>query len=272
MAKPNRRPMCLLAVIVAAWLPSAARAADGREAPEAGGVAEARRGEVLAAQAFALYKQGFYRDAVRLYVQAHEIAPAAALLFNIARLYDQKLGQSDAALEYYRRALASTDLDPELAARARARSEALSADAARAARRVVPAAPPALRPARDGMAGATWLKTAGAVAAGVGVVGLGVGGVFGLQARGKEHAAERVCAGRDCASERGLRLTDQARDAARVSTLSFVAAGSLLAGGLGAYFLAARGRASASSAAASWRLAPELAPGGGGLSVAWRWP
>jgi tetratricopeptide (TPR) repeat protein len=272
MATPKHRPMCLIAVIIAAWLPSAARAADGHEAPEAAGVAEARRSEMLATQAFALYKQGLYRDAVRLYVQAHEVAPAAALLFNIARLYDQKLGQPDAALDYYRRVLASADLDPALAARARARSEALGADAARAARRVVPAAPSAPRPARDGAAGATWLKTAGAVAAGVGVLGLGVGSVFGLQARSKEHAAERLCAGRDCANEQALRLTDQAQQAAHVSTLSFVAAGSLLAGGLGAYFLAARGRAAAAPAAASWRLAPALAPGGGGLSVALRWP
>ncbi|HEU4406655.1 MAG TPA: hypothetical protein VFS43_15415 [Polyangiaceae bacterium] len=266
MATSTLRSGCLIALLVVAGLPPVARADDGRGAPEA------QRAEELAAQAFELYRQGHYRDAVDLYVRAYEIAPAAALLFNIARLYDQKLHQPDAALDYYRRALAAADLAPELAARARARSEALRAAPAPAPRRAAPAAPPARPPARDGEAGASWLKAAGAVAAGVGVVGLGVGGAFGLHARGKERAADRLCAGSDCASERALVLTDEARDAARVSTLSFVAAGTLLAGGLGAFFLAPRERAQAPSTAASWRLAPELGPRGGGLSVAWRWP
>lgn len=104
-------------------------------------------------------------------------------------------------------------------------------------------------------------RIAGLVIGGVGVVGMGVGGVFGVIAMNKEGSAKDVCTGTVCdPNENGVELTEQAQSAALVSTIGFAAGGALLAGGLVLYFTAPSTRESA-------RLT--VSPTVGGASVSW---
>lgn len=82
-------------------------------------------------------------------------------------------------------------------------------------------------------------RTVGLVVAGLGVVGVGVGSVFGLLAMQSESDAREFCDGATCQKGTdGVALTDDARKQALVSTIGFAAGGVLLAGGLTLYFTA----------------------------------
>jgi hypothetical protein len=88
---------------------------------------------------------------------------------------------------------------------------------------------------------ATPWKTIGLVAAGAGVVSLGVGGFFGLRASSKWNGAfdDGHCSSSDNTCDAtGQELTDEARDAAVLSNV-FIGTGAVLtAGGLALFFLA----------------------------------
>lgn len=73
----------------------------------------------------------------------------------------------------------------------------------------------------------------GGVITGVGVVGLGVGGVFGLMALGKKSDASANCTSdfQRCTSV-GLGQVDDAKSLGTVSTVAFIAGGVLAVGGL----------------------------------------
>ncbi|NUN14732.1 MAG: hypothetical protein HUU55_13965 [Myxococcales bacterium] len=77
--------------------------------------------EALAADARALYESGQYAQAITAYVKAHRLAPAGALLYNIAFIYDAKLNEKELALDFYRRFIRSPDADPALMERANQR-------------------------------------------------------------------------------------------------------------------------------------------------------
>jgi hypothetical protein len=89
-------------------------------------------------------------------------------------------------------------------------------------------------PADDGAKRGSGLqRPLGLAAAGAGVVALGVGVVFGLRAISKNHdAASRCPASPRCADPEGVTLTDEAKSAATISTIAFVAGGVLAAGGV----------------------------------------
>lgn len=108
------------------------------------------------------------------------------------------------------------------------------------------------------------LRTTGFVIGGAGIVGLGVGAIFGLRASGKKNDAD--C---DAANECDATSLADARSAATVSTIGFVAGGVLLAGGLALVIFApsSSGSASASSRAKHVRVTPTLGANGGGLTV-----
>lgn len=78
----------------------------------------------------------------------------------------------------------------------------------------VAAPPPTKSGSGDG------LRTVGLVVAGAGLVGLGVGTVFGLRAASQRDDADRSCAGRFC-TDAGLAEHDRARTSALVSTIAF---------------------------------------------------
>ena len=84
--------------------------------------------EDLAARGRELYADGRFAEAVAAYREAHDQAPTGALLYNIAYIYDKKMGETDLAMEFYRRCIGSPDTDPDLSSRATARLGALRAE------------------------------------------------------------------------------------------------------------------------------------------------
>lgn len=90
-----------------------------------------------------------------------------------------------------------------------------------------------------------WQKPTGLVVAGVGVVVLGVGGVFGLDAKGKYDAPfedGRCDKGTKQCDANGQSAIDDARSRATLSTIFVVSGVVLAAGGLVLYFTAPSGR------------------------------
>jgi hypothetical protein len=81
-------------------------------------------------------------------------------------------------------------------------------------------------------------KKVGIGIAAAGVVGLGLGTYFGLRASSKNDEADQHCRTESLCDPRGLELDDQARAAATVSTVAFVAGGALLAAGAVLFFTA----------------------------------
>jgi hypothetical protein len=78
-------------------------------------------------------------------------------------------------------------------------------------------------------------KTLAYVAGGVGIVGLGVGTVFGLRTFSKKSDRDAACPGGICTSQAGIDLDSQARTAARTSTIGFGVG--LVGLGVGTYLL-----------------------------------
>lgn len=94
------------------------------------------------------------------------------------------------------------------------------------------------------------LKLVGLVLGGVGVVGVGVGSVFGLKAMSKiDQAKDGSCSGSVCQEQADLDRTKDANSAATVSNVAFVAGGACLVGGALLYFLAPSSRETGLTAA-----------------------
>jgi hypothetical protein len=73
-------------------------------------------------------------------------------------------------------------------------------------------------------------KLLGYGAMGLGVVGVAVGAIFGLQSMSKHNDAKQACPSA-CADEAGVTLWDDARSAGNISTIGFVVGGLGVAGG-----------------------------------------
>ncbi len=85
----------------------------------------------------------------------------------------------------------------------------------------------------------TPLRTAGAVTAGVGVVGLVTGGIFALVAKGAyDDARDRCTGGTNSCPASAVADADGAYGTAGAATVIFVGGAALLAGGAALYFLA----------------------------------
>lgn len=80
----------------------------------------AMRVEKLAADGKTAYRAADYQHAVELFEKAYQLRQVGALLYNIARTYE-KLGDTDKAIERYRRYIDSTDTQPAQKAKAEAR-------------------------------------------------------------------------------------------------------------------------------------------------------
>jgi hypothetical protein len=110
----------------------------------------------------------------------------------------------------------------------------------------------------------TTQKTLAVVAGGVGVAGLAVGSVFGLIAKSKNDEAlqPQNCRTSTLCNQNGLNLTSDAKSAANLSTISFIAGGVLLAGGVVLWVTAPSG-----APATGLRITPAVAPTYGGLAL-----
>jgi hypothetical protein len=86
-------------------------------------------------------------------------------------------------------------------------------------------------------AGLGMQKIVGIVAAGIGVVGLGLGSTFGLIAISKKNDAQGACPNL-CADQAGVSMWSDAKTAAMISDVAFVVGGLGLAGGAVLWFTA----------------------------------
>ncbi|HEV3192317.1 MAG TPA: hypothetical protein VGY54_17520 [Polyangiaceae bacterium] len=91
-------------------------------------------------------------------------------------------------------------------------------------------------------------KILGLVAMGAGVVGVGLGTVFGLQSMSKHDDAQKACPNTQCTTQDGVALWNDARSAGDLSTIFFAVGGVGLAGGAVLWFTAKSESADAPSA------------------------
>ncbi|MCB9584462.1 MAG: hypothetical protein H6718_03650 [Polyangiaceae bacterium] len=124
-------------------------------------------------------------------------------------------------------------------------------------------------------------RTLGIVVGVVGLLGVGAGTFFGLQASSKNSEADDNCRGADptqC-SQKGVDLGQEAQDAATLSTIAFGVGALALAGGIVLYATApsgdekaagARRRNAARFRGGELRLAPAVAPGHAGVFLGGR--
>lgn len=81
----------------------------------------------------------------------------------------------------------------------------------------------------------------GLTAGGLGIVGVGLGVVFGLNAASKNNEAATHCRTEVFCDPEGVSVGQEAKSAATVSSVAFIAGGALLAGGVILYLTAPRG-------------------------------
>jgi hypothetical protein len=110
--------------------------------------------------------------------------------------------------------------------------------------------------------GANTQRVIGGALGAAGLVGVGVGIVFGLSSRDKRDEAAAFCNAENQCTEPGLSLRDDAMRAGTISTVAFVAGGAALVGGIVLFATAPRG----SSTRATLRATPTA----GGMSVSGR--
>lgn len=119
--------------------------------------------------------------------------------------------------------------------------------------------------------GSSTMRTAGLVMGGVGIVGLGLGTVFGILASSDASGAKNdstLCPNKVC-SPAGRAQIDSANTKAIVSTIGFIGGGVLLAGGAVLYLVSGP-KNPAKQEHASTQLIPAVGPQGGGLSLVGR--
>ncbi len=263
-----------LALIFAVLLAATARAAD-EPGPSKGRV------EDYASRAFELVSKGQYSEAVGMYIKAYQVTPAPAILYNIGAVYDKRLQERELALDYYRRYLRSSDVDPELARRAGERIEVIKDELARREAKPSPAssslsvpkaAPPmapafARQPATEPQSGVSGLKIGGLVVGGVGVVGIGIGLGFGAHARVLNNRALQSCSGKTCSDQGGVDLTNDAKSSATLSTLFVTIGGAAVLGGVAALLLAPSPASDGAQAARPITVTPMASAHGVGVLV-----
>jgi hypothetical protein len=103
---------------------------------------------------------------------------------------------------------------------------------------------------------------------GAGIVGLGLGSYFGLQAFSKWSAATSDCGSACAPGSKGQNEHDQAQTDATVSTVAFVAGGVAVAAGVLLFFTAP---APPGDSAHRLQVAPMAERSGGGILVLGRW-
>ncbi|MEO8874296.1 MAG: hypothetical protein ABI461_01810 [Polyangiaceae bacterium] len=114
-------------------------------------------------------------------------------------------------------------------------------------------------------------RTLSFVVMGAGLAGLATGGVFGVIAKSKnDDALANHCGGGNVCDARGLALTDDARSAGTIATISFAAGGAALVTGAVLFFTAPK-HSSSPSARAALHAAPTLSAHSAGLCFGGTW-
>lgn len=244
---PSRRPPGWSSVLVVPSLvallasPASARQVDDPEVNADVAVAEQK-----AAQAFEAYRTKRFAEAVALYLDAYKAAPSADVLYNVARIYDAKLGDRPLAISFYRRYIADPGAVTDRIQLANERLVALRDAELAASRSPEPEpVPPAQSPSSDVRADTASLSSepgwqtaevTGVILGITGVVALGVGTGYGIAAMNETDTVRDICPNDVCSSQRGIDAADSAADHATVSTIAFASGGALLALGAVCYF------------------------------------
>lgn len=229
--------------------------------------------EQLAAQAYEQTSTGKFSDAIMTYMKAYEISHAAAVLYNIAAIYDRKLHERSLAMEYFRRYLQAPDADPEFARKATERLSALKVEATaeeqqRSSMKVAnlpPPPTPAPSPPPPEEKHGNGLFIAGFVVGGLGVIGAATGLVFGSLAQSKHSDANKYCSATSCSSPTGVSLDNDSNTFATLSTAFVIGGAALVAAGVTFVIVGAPHGKSSSSAMLT--LAPQASTTGGGLTL-----
>jgi hypothetical protein len=129
--------------------------------------------------------------------------------------------------------------------------------------------PPPDQPAPSGGSTRKWI---GIGLVGVGVVGVVLGSVFGLQAKSKNDQAlqSQNCRTSSVCDQQGLNLTNDAKNSATISTIAFAVGGVAVAGGL-VLWLTAPSSSPRPAATTGLRVTPQIAPTYGGVTMEGAW-
>ena len=264
--RPRGRSLLLVACLIAAFPRAAvARELDGTQAEGAIALAEQK-----AAQAFEAYQGKRFAEAVALYIEAYGAAPDADILYNVARIYDTKLGDRPLAINFYRRYIGDPGAVADRIQLANERLVALREAELAASPPAAPRAAPAVAAPVPVVGARSWSKTevTGVVMAATGVVALGVGAGFGLAAMSEARTSRDLCDGSVCREQRGIDAAKKATDHALVSTIGVASGGALLALGAAFYFwLGGEPSERPEQAAGSLELGAQLAQSAGGWSL-----
>jgi tetratricopeptide (TPR) repeat protein len=252
MARLHHRHRLAAVVLVAASIYSPSVLADDTAAADPSSVSQSER---RAADAFAAYNKKEYAAAIALYLEAYDAAPSGSILYNIARIYDMKLHNRPSAIAFYRRYVADPSAQDDLidisnqrlrelrnAEIATAKAGALADDGAGRTdggtvrgRDALPRAAHDAGEERRG--GWSTLRWTGVALGAAGLLGVGVGGGFGLAAMSRAGTAKDQCDGNACVSQQGVDAARTARRDATVANIGFAGGGALLLTGVALYFL-----------------------------------
>lgn len=290
MAKWALGPVLLTALLT----PCRAHAEPPRdETSQATAKQRAAESERLAAQGFEAYKAGEYDTAIQFYNQALEAHPAAALYFNVARIFETKLSAPERAIEYYRKALKTPDVTEALEEKSIARIQVLTALLAQpnqpegqapppgqgeqpesqpppAERQPPPAErqPEAAAPDERTTAQRNPQKTIGYAVGITGLVAAGAGFGLGGWALVERNKARETCDGDRCTTSGGVDSMNTAHNLATASTITVAAGGALVAVGLGMVLFAPRKKAADQDSATTAHERPGRATGPGSVQLA----
>ena len=98
----------------------------------------------------------------------------------------------------------------------------------------------------------------------------GISGWQAYSANKKNDDATGLCQGSTCDVRRGVELTNDARSAARISTVSAIAGVALVAGGVALYIYAPKNKEEQMTQTAV-RITPDLAPERAGIAISGAW-
>lgn len=241
---PSRRPLGWSSLLVLAQLlVSLPRSASALE--EDGDAAAVAVAETKAGEAFQAYQEQRFAESVALYLEAYHTAPNADILYNVARIYDAKLGDRPLAINFYRRYITDPGAVADRIELANERLLALREAELVATRPALKPPAPVPAPVADARASAAppqpddgWSgpEVMGVIMGTAGIIALGAGAGFGVAAMNETKTVRELCEGNVCSEQRGIDAADSANQHATFSTIGFAAGGALLAFGAAFYF------------------------------------
>lgn len=215
-------------------------------------------GRKLADDGASFYHAREYRKALEKFQAAYAVDPDPNLLYNIAKCHEA-LGENPQAIEKYEHFLREPGSDPGGKLKAEESLKVL-----RQARDT--SATPSAEPPSSGATATPEAKqryvVPTLVALGVGVVGVGVGSIFGAMALGTQADLDASCPNKSC-PPRSRDDVDTLSTQSTVSTVGFIAGGVGLAAGAVLYIL---GRPSTEKARTGLRVSPALSAAVGGVA------